>query len=262
MGNSLELETMGEYPVVIIPGYGAPLYQTDWFAKQMQSHGLDTVGMKLPWLAMGDMARSAEVVAEQVRRIRETLGFEKVNFFGYSLGGLIARYYLQELEGYPVLGRGAFVAAPNSGTYFGYLGFFSAAGRQVRPGSSFIRRLNDSPQYECIAGKCLSIFVRWDGVIVPSESGYLSNGYNLPCPRPISHWRAVMNDELIRAASDFLRGTIPEGAVPGRELGMLEAGGLLPVAVSLERRARRRVWRVASSPFKSLGSKLVSLFRR
>ena len=252
----------GGYPVLVIPGYWGSAFQTEWVGKHLQSNGLDTVGLKLPWMAMGDMTRSAQIVAEQVTRIRETLGFEKVNLFGYSLGGLIARYYLQELEGYPSLGRGAFVSSPNAGTYFGYIGFFSPAGRQVRPGSSFVRELNAAPRRDCSEARCLSIYVRWDGVIVPSESSYLPYGFNLMRRRPVSHWRATMSREMLMHASEFLRGGLPVGAVPGREVGMLEGGGMFAVPLALQSRATRRFWQVVCGPFRSLASRFASLFHR
>jgi len=255
----MQTEDTGRYPVLVIPGYGAPEFQTNLVGRYLQSSGLDTVKIKLPWMAMGDMTRSARIVAEQARRLQETLGHDKVNLFGYSLGGIIARYYLQELDGYPKLGRGAFISSPNAGTYFGYLGFFSPAGRQVRPGSPLIEQLNESPVLEHIAGKCLSIFVRWDGVIVPCFSSYLPNGYNLMQRRPLLHWRAVMDQDLIGRASEFLKGDMPEGVFAGRELGMIEAGDLLSVPWEIGRE-KRRVWKVIFKPFRSLSRRVASLF--
>jgi pimeloyl-ACP methyl ester carboxylesterase len=254
--------TTGQYPVLIIPGYGAPQIQSDLVGRHLQAGGLDTVNIKLPWMAMGDMTKSADILAEQVRRLRETLGYEKVNLFGYSLGGIIARYYLQVLEGHPALGRGAFVSSPNAGTYFGYVGFFSPAGRQVRPSSPLIQHLNQLPLPESIAGKCLSIYVRWDGVIVPFASAYMSYGYNIVRQRPVSHWRAVMSREIVGCASEFLRGEMPEDACPGHEIGILEPGGVFAVPVAFDEGGRRTAWQTVARPFKSLGGRIASLFRR
>ena len=255
-------ETTARYPVLIVPGYGSPGFQTDLVSRHLQSSGLDTVKIKLPWMAMGDMVRSANIVSEQAKRAMKTYGCERVNLFGYSLGGVVARYYLQELEGYPLLGRAAFISSPQAGTYFGYLGFFSPAGRQVQPNSPLLRQLNESPIRENLAGKCISIFVRWDGVIVPCFSSYLPEGYNLMQRRPISHFRAVMSREIAVRASEFLAGGLPEGAVPGREFGMLEGGELVVVPWARRETDRRRVWHVVSKPFVSLGSRIAMLFRR
>lgn len=251
-----------ERPVLVIPGYGAPRFQTELVSRHLRASGLDTVSIVLPWMAMGDMVRSAGIVDEQAKRAIETYGCEKIDLFGFSLGGVIARYYLQELDGYPVLGRGAFVSSPNAGTYFGYLGFFSAAGRQVRPGSPFIRQLEESPVREQLMGKCLSIFVRWDGVIVPCFSSYLPDGYNLMHRSPVSHWRAVTSQDIISRASEFLLGGMPEGAFPGRELGMLEAGELVALPWMESARARRHYWRMVSTPFKSFARRVGMLLRR
>lgn len=253
--------TGAEYPVLVIPGYGAPKFQTELVSRHLRSTGLDTISIALPWMAMGDMVRSAHIVEDQARLAIQERGVEKINLFGFSLGGLIAQYYLQELDGYPVLGRGAFVSSPYAGTYIGYLGAFSPAGRQVRPTSPLIRLLEQSRAREHLTGKCISIFVRWDGVIVPCVSSYLSNGYNLMHPRPLSHWRAVTSPELIYHASEFLQGGLPEGALPGRELGMLQGGDLFSMPWSDTVRSGRRFWRVVAKPFRSFGQKVKVLFR-
>lgn len=252
----------GRHPVIIVPGYGSPSFQSNWVGKKLRAWGHDTFTVKLPWLAMGDMVRSAELLSDNVEKVREETGFEKINLLGYSLGGLIARYYLKILEGHLFLGRGAFVASPYAGTYFGYVGFFSPAGRQARPGSPFIRRLFEAPNPDCLGEKCLSIYVRWDGVIVPSGSSYLPGGFNLTSSRPVSHWRAVTSRELLFRASDFLRGGLPEEAFAGRELKLSRAG--LPVALApvSAPAGRRRIWTVLGGPFKSIGRRLASLLRR
>ena len=263
-GNADDVARMRErvrnYPVLVVPGFGAPAFQTELVSEHLRSTGLDTISVRLPWLAMGDMVRSAGIVGEQARRAVEERGFEKVNLFGFSLGGLIARYYLQELEGYPLLGRGAFVSAPYSGTYLGYLGAFSPAGRQVRPGSGLLRRLEESGEREHLRGKCLSIFVRWDGVIVPCFSSYLPDGYNILATKPVTHWRAVTSRELILHASEFLQGGMPECAVPGRELGQLDAAGRAFAATGTV--TRRRVWSVLYAPFRTFGKRVAGMFRR
>lgn len=260
--NALRQREEKGYPVLIIPGYGAPAFQSEIVGRYIRSSGLDVVKVKLPWMAMGDMTRSAKLVAEQVDRLRDTYGFDKVNFFGYSLGGIITRYYLQELEGHSALNRGAFVSSPYSGTYIGYLGFFSAAGRQVRPNSTFMKRLDDSPLRELIESNCLSIYVRWDGVIVPSTSSYLSCGYNISLSRPVSHWMAVTNRRIALYASEFLLGGIPEGAVPGHELALPEARDMLAVPAAAPIKKQPRVWQVLWKPVRSLAARIAALFRR
>ncbi len=252
----------GAYPVLIVPGFASPRFQTDLVGRHLRSVGLDTISIELPWLAMGDVARAAGVLAERAGRAMEAYGCEKINIFGYSLGGVVARYYLQELEGYPALGRAAFVSSPHAGTYFGYLGFFSPAGRQMCPGSQVIRRLEESPAREHVAGKCISIFVRYDGVIVPCTSSYLPDNYNLMYRRPVSHWRAVMSESIALRASEFLRGELPVGAFPGRDLDPIDPAGLVSVCWGEKPAGARRVWQAVGAPFRTLAGRIASLLRK
>ena len=205
----------GLYPVIIVPGWGTPAFQIDWVARHLESEGLATIKLKVPRLAVGDMRESAEVLAREVERLRQENGVDKVNLVGYSLGGLIARIYLQELDGYRNLNRAVFVGAPQDGVYIGYLGAFTRSGRQVRRGSPFMRELNASGPCECGERRCLSIYLTMDGTIVPADSARLTCGYNLRLTWPVLHWGVVFNSNVIHTAAEFMKGHVPPDAEPG-----------------------------------------------
>jgi pimeloyl-ACP methyl ester carboxylesterase len=135
-------EDLASCPVLLVPGWGAPLWHTHWIARQLERAGLSVEEMKLPFLAVGDMRRSAAMVKDQVEQIRERTGSDRVSLISYSLGGLIERIYLQELGGYEHLGRAVFVGSPQDGIYTACEGAFTKAGRQVSKGSKFMRNLN------------------------------------------------------------------------------------------------------------------------
>ena len=210
-----ESSSTGLYPVIIVPGWGSPAFQIDWVSRHLESEGLATVKLKVPRLAVGDMRESAEVLAREVERLRSGNGVDKVNLVGYSLGGLIARIYLQELDGYRDLNRAVFVGAPQDGVYIGYLGAFTKSGRQVRRGSPFMRELNASGPCNCGERRCLSIYLTRDGTIIPSESARLTCGYNLRLTWPVLHWGVVFNSNVIHTAAEFLKGHVPSDAEPG-----------------------------------------------
>ncbi len=208
----------GLHPVIIVPGWASPALQIDWVSRHLESEGLATIKLKVPRLAVGDMRQSAEVLAREVERLRQENGVGKVNLVGYSLGGLIARIYLQELRGYRDLNRAVFVGAPQDGVYIGYLGAFTRSGRQVRRGSRFMRELNASGPCDCGERRCLSIYLTKDGTIVPSKSARLACGYNLRLTWPVLHWGVVFNSKIIRPAARFLKGHVPPGAEPGLDI--------------------------------------------
>jgi triacylglycerol lipase len=64
-----------------------------------------------------------------------------VDLVGFSMGGLIARYYLQRLGGLERVQRFIAISSPHSGTWTAFLRGNPAA-RQMRPGSDFLKDLN------------------------------------------------------------------------------------------------------------------------
>lgn len=206
-------EDLASYPVLLVPGWGAPTWHTNWIAGHLERDGLEVVKMSLPNMAVGDMIESAEMVAEKVEEVLARTGSEKINLVGYSLGGLIARIYIELFEGYKVLGRAAFVGAPQDGIWTGYAASFTKAGRQVRKGSGLMKSLNCGRKCHCGGGRCLAVYLWKDGTILPAKSARLSCGYNLEVVWPVLHWGLVFNREVIATVSTFLRGEIPENAV-------------------------------------------------
>lgn len=206
-------EDFGSYPVLLVPGWGAPKWHTDWIARHLEREGLDVYKLVLPRMAVGDMVASAGLVERRVDQILSARGVDRVSLVGYSLGGLIVRIYLEYLDGYKRLGRAAYVGAPQEGIYTGYAASFTKAGRQVRRGSSFMRELNMERRCACGQARCLAVFLSRDGTILPSKSARLSCGYNLELVWPVLHWGLVFNREVIHAVAAFLKGAIPEGAV-------------------------------------------------
>lgn len=63
-----------------------------------------------------------------------------IDLVGHSLGGLLARWYLQELDGARHTGRLVTLATPHAGTEAARMAP-TALGHALRPGSSIVRRL-------------------------------------------------------------------------------------------------------------------------
>lgn len=200
------------YPVLVVPGWGTPHWHTRYIARLLEREGMYAIQLKFPMLGVGDMRDSAELLAEDVDATIEGLGRGKVNLVGYSLGGLIARIYLQELGGHRHLGRAVFVGAPQDGVYTAYPACFTKAGRQVIRGSGFMRDLNSASPCGCDEPKCLSIYLSRDVIILPSRSARLPCGYNMEMTWPVFHWGLVFSPGVVHDAAEFLKGNVPRGA--------------------------------------------------
>lgn len=117
-----------------------------------------------------------ELLAEQLGRfVEEKFGADDpVNLFGFSMGGLIDRYYLQKLSGVRRVRKLVTVATPHQGTQTARVFPFVAA-VQMRPGSDFLADLNrDLSALEAV--QFTSIWTPFDLTIVPSTSSVLPVG--------------------------------------------------------------------------------------
>lgn len=215
MGKSKKKLSEKEIPLLVVPGWGAPSFQTDLMARNLRDRGFNSVSVKLPWLATQDLDISASRLEKIVDNTLKESSAKEVNMLGYSLGGLIVRIYLQKFGGYKKLRRAVFLGAPQEGIYTGYAASFTKAGRQIKPGSDYLSELNEEGYCGCGERHCLSIYLKRDGVIVPSESAHLGCGYNLELEWPVFHWGVVMSRGVLDKAIEFLEGNIPEGASEG-----------------------------------------------
>lgn len=102
---------------------------------------------------------------------------QDVCLVGFSMGGLVARYYLQELDGYRSTTQFFSIAAPHHGSLWAYclpiLGV-----RQMRPDSEFIRLLQqNSGRLQKVA--CYSYWTPFDMVILPATSSVWKQANNI-----------------------------------------------------------------------------------
>jgi triacylglycerol lipase len=99
---------------------------------------------------------------------------EPVNLFGFSMGGLINRYYLQKMDGWRRVRKFVTAASPHRGTMTAKLATLQAA-LQMRPDSEFILDLNsDLTALERV--QFTSIWSPFDLTIVPANSSVLPVG--------------------------------------------------------------------------------------
>ncbi|MCC9074553.1 alpha/beta fold hydrolase [Litorilinea aerophila] len=163
----------------------------------------------LPAVAISPQPSTGEVALEQlagqlaeaiVARFGES---RPLNLFGFSMGGLIVRYYLQILGGVERVQRLVTLATPHRGTWLGWL-FRREASRQMRPGSAFLQELNrDLSPLERV--QFTSIWTPLDLTIVPAWSSRLPVGRSQIVWAPF-HGTLLQNPRVHRAVVQALGG--------------------------------------------------------
>ncbi|POX55501.1 lipase [Streptomyces sp. Ru71] len=88
-----------------------------------------------------DIRIAAELLGRHIEEICERTGSERVDVVGHSLGGLIARYYVQRLAGDHRVRTLVTLGTPHSGTRVAPLANAHPIVRQMRPGSPVLLEL-------------------------------------------------------------------------------------------------------------------------
>ena len=114
-----------------------------------------------------DVRLAATSLATQVERLCEETGFERIHLIGHSMGGLIARYYVQRLGGDERVHTLVTLGTPHNGTYPAHLLPHRLA-RQLRPDSDLVVELRE-PATGCRT-RFLAVWSDLDQMIVPKRA--------------------------------------------------------------------------------------------
>jgi triacylglycerol lipase len=136
-----------------------------WYVKfQLHRQGFDNLhSINLPpWK---DAEALTESIALKVDALRHASGFDKVTLVGHSMGGVLARNYLQLRGGADKVEQLVLLGAPNQGSKLVPFAVTRLA-RVLLPNSEFLTRLNQAPFP--VAVPITNIYSRHDNMVVPS----------------------------------------------------------------------------------------------
>lgn len=121
----------------------------------------------------GDVRAVAARLGPRIEELCVTTGAERVHLVGHSLGGLIARYYVQRLGGSERVDTVVTLATPHGGTLAAWLLAPVPMARQMSPGSDLLAELAEA------APACPTRFVAFssdfDEFILPPRHGALAH---------------------------------------------------------------------------------------
>ncbi len=125
---------------------------------------------------------------------------------GFSMGGIIGRYYTQRLGGLQRVQRFITIASPHNGTLTAY-GSFKPGGAQMRPNSAFLQDLNrDINILDQV--NFTSIWTPWDAMILPATSSHVPVGREVRVTVPLHKFMVTDAKSLVavtQALSEPLR---------------------------------------------------------
>lgn len=163
----------GRRPVVLLHGFVDNRSVFVLLRRALARHGRDHVESlnysPLTW----DLRAAAEELGRRVEETCARTGQAEVDVVGHSLGGLVARYYVQCLGGDARVRTLVMLGTPHSGTTVAPLADAHPLVRQMRPGSEVLRELA-GPAPDCRT-RFVSFWSDLDQVMVPVETARLDH---------------------------------------------------------------------------------------
>jgi triacylglycerol esterase/lipase EstA (alpha/beta hydrolase family) len=207
------------YPVVLVEGTFASMYNSfGAISPDLVNNGYCVYafnyGQTLPLTgiyATGNIADSASQLASEVNQVLAETGASKVDIVGWSQGGMMPRYYINNLGGASKVNMLVGFAPSNYGTTLdgvvnlisdlGALGLATALLSATCPacaeqlqGSSFLNSLNATPTVSSV--KYVVIETDDDEVVTPYTNAFLPPGPNVQ--------NITLQDQCPQDASDHL----------------------------------------------------------
>ncbi len=133
------------------------------------------------------VAREAEAIAR-----RESV--ERVDVVGFSMGALVARWYIQRGGGKERVRRFVSVSGPHHGTAMAYALPLPGT-RDMRPGSDLLRDLeSDAEPFGSVEVHC--VYTPYDLMILPARSGVLGRAASVKA-FPVAMHRFMIEDSRV-----------------------------------------------------------------
>ena len=193
-------------PILLIHGIMDNRSVFTVFRRALRRRGFGVVHAVNYGMLTGDLREAARELRDHVEKLCDETGADKVHIVGHSLGGVIARYFVQRMGGSARVDTLVTLGSPHAGTLGAYL-IPTALGRQLRPGSPLLTEL-DEPAPGCTT-RFLVVWSRMDQMVVPQRNARLQHP-DLDVAqlelRDVGHLTLPVDGRVVRWVVDALSG--------------------------------------------------------
>ncbi len=209
-------------PVVLVHGIGDNRSAFTVLRRTLRRRGFGRIITVNYSPLTSDVRKAAAALDGHVRRVCQQTGYEQVFLVGHSLGGIIARYYVQCLAGDERVATLVTLGSPHAGTQLARVAPL-LVGRQLRPNSELMRELAGPAR---CATRFVAIYSDRDEVVVPNRSARLDHpdlSVTRLKVRGVGHLSLLVNSPVAHAIVAALSGEA-ERAVASDRIGTLRFG--------------------------------------
>lgn len=195
-------------PVVLVHGIFSSGRDLTRMARYLEREGHPTYLLDL---RPNDGAAGIDELAAQLATfVDEQLPGKRFHLVGFSMGGLVSRYYVQRLGGVDRVEHLVTLAAPHQGTVMAELNP-GRGGHHMRRNSDFLKELSDDRGvFDRV--KFTSFYTPLDMIIVPANSSEMPQANNVRVLAAM-HPSLILEKRFLRAVATTLR----EGRPPASD---------------------------------------------
>jgi triacylglycerol lipase len=192
-------------PVVLVHGIWDSATRLSSLTRGLCERGLGPIVSfdLLPNDGRATIEQLAQQLHAQVESACAQYACARVDLVGFSMGALIARYYVQRGDGKTRVRRFVSISGPHAGTWTAYALPLPGA-RQMRPDSQLLRELaSDHDPWGDVAVYCL--YTAFDLTILPANSSVLAGVKQLHKVNVLVHRWMISDPRVFDHIADALR---------------------------------------------------------
>ena len=201
-----------ETPIVLVHGIIDNHAAFTVMEHALRRRGFQTLSAYDYGLLTHSAPRAAVHLGQAIEELAASTGYERVHVIGHSLGGLIARYYVQRLGGDRHVHTLVTLGTPHQGTQLAWAAPLLPLVRQLTPNSSLIEELAE-PAADCRT-RFIAFYSDIDHLIVPSGNARLDhpdlNVQNVAV-NGVGHLSMPNNRRIAFVIAQALRDLDPDG---------------------------------------------------
>jgi len=211
-------DTAHDTPVLLVHGFGHN--RSGWFAlnQHLRRAGFTSVHTWNYDAFRHDVPELAQMLRDRVETVCALTGADRINVVGHSLGGVLLRWYVQELGGDERVATAITVASPHQGTRLAtYVpGRRGRVATELAPGSWVVRKLQRSARPSLV--KWIALYSNLDFFVQPASSAMITepalNAENI-FVKDLGHLSIMLSPRV----AEQISGALERG--PGQEHSLL-----------------------------------------
>ena len=189
-------------PVVLLHGFAMNRTNWIWLGRRLAARGIGPL-YGTSYFSPQTIKRSARHLQQFVESVLAKEGGERVDIVAHSLGGMVARYYIERLDGAKRVHRLVTIGSPHRGTAIAHFGPLIPSAQESRIDSPLYAEMGPVIAREGLS--YTSIWSRADAIIEPPESASLAPAGEDRVFDDLGHLSLLLSPRVIDTVAERLR---------------------------------------------------------